>query len=125
MSPANKGPSRLYHLTSRFCEMIFLWTKMWCKAKQLTQSRSSIILLSCLVKENRLHLVILITGIEEKDIIQISCFIQDTNSYNDLDHIWHSSCDRSSHLIKLWKIHFYPLKLSLPTKHKWESSEDH
>ena len=95
--------------------MVFLQTIMWYKAKELTQSRNSMAKLyyrSCLVKETRLLIVILFIGKEEKDIIQISCFTQSTKSYNDLDPIWNSSCNRSCHLIKLWKIHFYLLKLS-------------
>lgn len=63
------------------------------------------------MKENRLLLAILFVEIEEKDIIQVNCFIKGTKSYNDLDHIRNSSCNRSCHLIKVWKIHFYSLKL--------------
>lgn len=63
------------------------------------------------MKESRLLLAISFAEIEEKDIIQVNCFIKGTKSYNDLDHIRNSSCNRSCHLIKVWKIHFYSLKL--------------
>lgn len=100
-----------------FCERVFLQTKMWCKAKGLTQSRNSIAKLyccSCLVKENRLLLVILFIGIEKKDVIQISRFIQGTKSCSDLDRIRNSSCNRSYHPIKLWKNPFLSSKTILP-----------
>lgn len=105
-------PSTLKHMMS--CEMICLEIKIWHKVKALTQYRKKSLTKwyrRSLVKGSRLPLVISLIGIEQRDIIQILCFTPGTESFNDLGHIWSSSCRRSCHLIKLWKIYFYPLRL--------------